>query len=243
MTDSITAYDLRGRVATYDQDMELMHPNRNKMVDIALEIFPFSLDEQFQALDLGVGTGYFTKQFLQKFPQANVLAIDGAQSMVNLAKVRLGQLVNRVKFRTGDFRQLNKLITSKNQFNAVFSSYALHHLNYDEKSIVLNKIISLLSPGGWFVNADLIISDSPLVANRIQEIRIEGIQKRTPESDKRFQTRPSTKNYLKELEKTEGDQPITLSEDLQILNDAGFSDVSIFWLEYREVVYGGIKKR
>ena len=38
--NSITAYDLSARVASYDADMEIMHPNRSKMVDIALEILP-----------------------------------------------------------------------------------------------------------------------------------------------------------------------------------------------------------
>jgi hypothetical protein len=37
---SIAAYELPARVASYDADMDVMHPNRHKMVGIALEIFP-----------------------------------------------------------------------------------------------------------------------------------------------------------------------------------------------------------
>jgi hypothetical protein len=37
---SIAAYDVSQRVKTYDADMELMHPNRSKMVRIALEVPP-----------------------------------------------------------------------------------------------------------------------------------------------------------------------------------------------------------
>jgi hypothetical protein len=39
---SIAAYDVSQRVKTYDADMELMHPNRSKMVQIAIEVLPFS---------------------------------------------------------------------------------------------------------------------------------------------------------------------------------------------------------
>ena len=53
-TGSIKAYDLPERVVSYDADMELMHPNRSKMVDIALEVFPFDPQAHFTALDLGV---------------------------------------------------------------------------------------------------------------------------------------------------------------------------------------------
>ena len=39
--DSIAAYERPARVASYDADMDMMHPNRHKMVEIALEILPF----------------------------------------------------------------------------------------------------------------------------------------------------------------------------------------------------------
>ena len=48
-----------------------------------------------------------------------------------------------------------------------------------------------------------------------------------------------TMHPLNNLERTEVDQPVTLLQDLQILRDAGLADVSVFWLEYRKVVYGG----
>lgn len=40
---SIDAYNSRKRVAAYDADMALMHLNRSKMVEIALEVLPLSL--------------------------------------------------------------------------------------------------------------------------------------------------------------------------------------------------------
>ena len=67
---SIAAYERPARVASYDADMDVMHPNRHKMVSIALEILPFDPTATITALDLGTGTGFFTAKFLERFPQA-----------------------------------------------------------------------------------------------------------------------------------------------------------------------------
>ena len=184
--DSITAYDLPGRVASYDADMELMHPNRSKMVEIALEVLPFETDSPVRALDLGIGTGYFTKRFLKKFPKAKVIGIDGAEAMLDLAKVRLGALAGKVDFITGDFRRLSQLVSNQEKVDAVYSSYALHHLNRSDKLEVIRQALSLLKSGGWFLNADLIIAERPEIEKRIQEIRVRGIVSRARREDCRF---------------------------------------------------------
>ena len=49
---SIEAYDFPERVVSYDADMDLMHPNRAEMVEIALEVLPFDPLADFMALDL-----------------------------------------------------------------------------------------------------------------------------------------------------------------------------------------------
>jgi hypothetical protein len=67
---SIVAYDVSQRVKTYDADMELMHPNRSKMVQVAIEVLPFPRTAALRAIELGIGTGYFTEQFLKHFPNS-----------------------------------------------------------------------------------------------------------------------------------------------------------------------------
>ena len=91
---SIAAYDVSQRVKTYDADMELMHPNRSKMVQIALEVLPFPKTAALRVIDLGIGTGYFTECFLNKFPNSRVLGIDGAPAMIDLAKATRQFLVD-----------------------------------------------------------------------------------------------------------------------------------------------------
>jgi len=238
---SIAAYDVSQRVKTYDADMELMHPNRSKMVQIAIEVLPFPKTAALRAIDLGIGTGYFTKQFLNHFPNSRVLGIDGAQAMVELAKARLTSLASRVQFVIGDFRKLQELASGAGAVDVVFSAYALHHLSLTDKETVLRQVVGLLVPNGWFINADLIVADSPELESQLQEIRVAGIVKRAGGSDNRFPDAASTRRFLADLEKNESDQPFTLAEDLALLRSSGLKHVSAFWLEYRELVSGGQK--
>ncbi len=238
---SIDAYNLRRRVAAYDADMDIWHPKRSKMVQIALEVLPFESDARLVGLDLGIGTGYFTERFLEAFPQAKVHAVDGAKTMIDFAKTRLGDRGRQVSFHVGDFRDLEQLIAGVEGFDVVFSSYALHHLTRDEKVSVVRTAVSLLRPGGWFVNADIVVADTPEVEKRIQEIRVKGIVERARGADPRFADYEATRRFIDELEAKEGDQPLTLTDDLQVLRDAGLRDVAVYWLEYREAVTGGRK--
>jgi ubiquinone/menaquinone biosynthesis C-methylase UbiE len=238
---SIAAYDVSQRVKTYDADMELMHPNRSKMVQIALEVLPFPKTATLRAIDLGIGTGYFTERFLNHFPNSRVLGIDGAQAMIELANARLTSLASRVEFVIGDFRKLQELIPGAGSVDVVFSAYALHHLSRPDKETVLRRVVELLVPGGWFVNADLIVADSAELESRLQQIRIAGIVERAGGADSRFTNSTLTRQFLADLEKNERDQPLTLADDLTLLRSSGLKNVSAFWLEYRELVSGGQK--
>src|SRR5882757_5919570 len=238
---SIAAYDVSQRVKTYDADMELMHPNRSKMIRVAIELLPFPRTVALRAIDLGIGTGYFTRQFLNHFPNSRVLGIDGAEAMVDLAKARLTSLVSRVEFVIGDFRNLQQLAPGAGTADVVFSAYALHHLGRSDKERVLREVVALLVPGGWFINADLTVADSPDLEGRLQQLRVAGIVKRAGGSDTRFTDPASTRRFLADLEKNERDQPLTLAEDLTLLRSSGLKNVSAFWLEYRELVSGGQK--
>jgi len=238
---SIAAYDVSQRVKTYDADMELMHPNRSKMVQIALEVLPFPRTAALRAIDLGIGTGYFTECFLNKFPNSRVLGIDGAPAMMELAKARLKSSESRVEFVIGDFRKLQELAPDAGTVDIIFSAYALHHLSRSDKETVLSRVVELLAPGGWFVNADLIVADSPELESRLQEIRVAGIVERGGGVDNRFADSALTRQFLSDLELKEADQPLTLAEDLALLGSSGLKNVSAFWLEYRELVSGGQK--
>jgi SAM-dependent methyltransferase len=234
--DSIDAYDVPDRVASYDADMDVMHPNRAKMVDVIVEFLPFARDAEFTVLELGIGTGYLTQRLLETFPRARVIGVDGATAMVEMAQARLGDLARRVDFRIGDFRELGALLEAGETVDAAVSAYALHHLDASAKSEVVQQAVEVMRSGGWFLNADLVETESAAVEARVQQLRVDGIMRRAAPGDLRFASESGTRRFLDELQSQEGDQPVTLWEDLEILKRAGLEDACVLWLEYREAV-------
>jgi ubiquinone/menaquinone biosynthesis C-methylase UbiE len=236
---SIDAYDDQHRVLSYDADMDVMHPNRVAMAKVIIEFLPFASGDAVTLLDLGIGTGYLTRQVLLAYTAARVIGVDGANAMVELATARLGAMAGRVEFMVSDFRTLDKVFSSGRSVDAVVSSYALHHLDTSEKLTVLETCLSLLKPGGIFANADLIVASSQFVERRIQQLRVSAIVERAAPADQRFRDEPTTRQFLDDLEAREGDRPMTISAELNLLREAGFVDVDMLWLEHREAVTVG----
>jgi ubiquinone/menaquinone biosynthesis C-methylase UbiE len=240
-SESVAAYDLPERVARYDTDMNLMHPNRPKMIDVAMEVISTVIGGPTVAIDLGIGTGFFTDRLLQRFPSARVIAIDGAAAMMDLARARLGDRTERVQFVVGDFRSLETLLRDVGPVDAVVSSYALHHLNAAEKLELFRKSHELLRPGGILVNADILVSESEAAEKWVQQIRVGGIVRRASGRDPRFPDAAAVRVFLDELEASDADQPLTLRQDVDLVCEAGFREVDVFWKEYREAVFGGVR--
>ena len=119
-------------------------------------------------------------------PNGSATGIDSSDNMVSLVKARLGELSENVDFRVNDFRKIGKILSKNLKLNVIFSSNALHHLNCDEKADVVEQALTLLQPGGWFINADLIVAETPEIDKRIQKIRVKGIVRRAKGVDDRF---------------------------------------------------------
>jgi len=100
-------------------------------------------------LDLGVGTGLLSVELFRQ--GATVVGVDFSPQMLLLARQKMPEgefvcadltkgLPDRVRGRT---------------FDAIVSSYALHHLEDNEKSILLREAVSCLVPGGVLAVADI----------------------------------------------------------------------------------------
>ena len=239
MNKSIEAYNLEERVARYDADMDLMHPNRHKMVEIALEVLPYPPDSRILALDLGIGTGFFTARFLEHYPHGRVIGLDGAEAMLDLARIRLKKLLDRVELVKTPLERGGFDTVLIKRADVIFSSYSLHHLNAVDKLRLLTTLLQQLAPGGWFVNADLVSNPFPEINNIIRDLRVRGVHRRNAGADPRFTAIEKIRHYIRSLEQNECDQPLTIEDDLGLLRQAGIPNASIFWKEFGEVVYGG----
>jgi len=240
-SSSVRAYEIAARVPAYDADMDLMHPNRHKMVEVIIAVLAASTPDPRLVVDLGTGTGFLLDRLLRRFPNCRAVAIDGSQQMVGEAKSRLGTLAQRVEFAIGDLRRPETLQVEIGSADAVVSAYALHHLNLQEKAELMGRCRAPLKEGGWLLNADLVAEEDELLEALTQQMRVSGIVDRAQGRDPRFPNAAATRHFLDELQRNECDQPQKQADDLRIVRDFGYGHVTLFWKDTREVVYGGMR--
>ena len=238
---SVQAYETSARVAAYDADMDLMHPNRHKMVEVIIAVLAASAPEPRLVVDLGTGTGFLLERLLRRFPNCRAVAIDGSRQMVASAKSRLGALAERVDFVVADFRQPEALGVAVEPADAVVSAYALHHLNLQEKANLIGRCRAGLKESGWFLNADLVVSEDEFLEDLTQQMRVSGIVDRAQNRDPRFPDAAATRRFIDDLQRNECDQPQREDDDLRIMRECGYRHVSLLWKDTREVVCGGIR--
>ncbi len=238
---SAAAYDDAARVSQYDAKMNLMHPNRAKMAEVVCAMPPFDAHETVTVLDLGTGTGFLTAYVLQAFPRASIIAVDGAAAMVQQAQARLHEKVQVLTWKICAFQELAKTASALPALNAVVSCFALHHLSAEQKLELYRALFGKIRIGGWFVNADIVAMPNSKIEERYQQLRGLGIQQRARQLLGEERTLEAIAAELAQLEREDGDQPLRLEHDLQLLREAGFQEVDCFWKETREAVWGGVK--
>lgn len=240
-TRSAAAYDDAERVAIYDAKMNIMHPNRTKMAEIVCAMLPFAATEKLTLLDLGTGTGFLTAYLLDAFPHARIIAVDGAAAMMQQAQARLHEKAQALAWEICTFQELARKAAALPQLDAVVSCFALHHLAAEQKLELYRALKERMRRGAWFINADIVTLPNTKIEARYQYLRCLGIQQRTRQQFDEERTLEAIAAELAELERTDGDQPLRLEQDLQLLREAGLQEVDCFWKETREAVWGGCR--
>ena len=108
--------------------------------------------EPLDVLDIGTGTALIPIELCQRVPNLRVVAVDGATSMLHVAKVNiaLAHLEQRILLDRLDAKQLD---LPKNRFAAVVANSIVHHI--PEPLPVLAEAVRVTQPGGLIFMRDL----------------------------------------------------------------------------------------
>ena len=118
-------------------------------------------------------------------------------------------------------------------YDIAVSSLALHHLvSEDDKIKFYKKIYSCLKSGGVFYNADVILGSSSHLQKRYMEKWREYM--RLQVSEEEIEQKWIPLHY-------DEDHPSKLINQLDWLQDIGFTEVDVVWKYYNFAVYGGRK--
>lgn len=108
-------------------------------------------------LDLGTGTARIPIELCKRVDDCRVLASDGAQSMLEVARynVAVCSLETRIQLHLGDAKELN---IDDETFDTVISNSLIHHL--PDPSRAIKEIARLVRAGGRIFVRDLCRPDS-----------------------------------------------------------------------------------
>jgi tRNA (cmo5U34)-methyltransferase len=195
---------------------------------------------QIALLELGCGDGALTAELLKTNHGVSATLLDGGEGMLDKARERLKECRDTA-FIHATFQDLLGGRIALARYDFCVSSMAIHHLDMAEKASLFRLIASCLKPGGHFVDIDVVRASSEelqawylaLWRNWLADMMDRyNVTDETPEDLIRRYQDPSSMN-----------KPDTLEDQLQALEEAGFTDVDCYYKNGIFVVFGGKKSR
>jgi tRNA (cmo5U34)-methyltransferase len=146
-------------------------PHRTEGEAVLLEYVPKNAR---RILDLGTGDGRLLALLKIERPQAMSVALDFSPTMLQAARARFAEnpTIKVVE------HNLDQSLPKLGRFDAVVSSFAIHHCTDERKRSLYAEIFEVLEPGGVFCNLEHVASPSPAMHERF--LTIIGY---TPESE------------------------------------------------------------
>ncbi len=108
-------------------------------------------------LDLGTGDGRLLRLVRHQHPETEAVAIDFSPTMLEAARKTFAAESSVCVIA----QNLDEPLPALGKFDAVISSFAIHHLVHERKQSLYTEIYSLLNPNGVFCNLEHVASPSP----------------------------------------------------------------------------------
>ena len=110
-----------------------------------------------RVLDLGTGDGRLLAVVRRQHPDSEAAAVDFSPAMLEAVRKRFAadSQVSVVE------HNMDSPLPSLGRFDAVISSFAIHHLVHERKRALYDEIFRLLNVGGVFCNLEHVASPTP----------------------------------------------------------------------------------
>ena len=165
-------------------------------------------------LDLGTGDGRLLALVRLDRPEAEGVALDFSPTMIEAARARFaGEARVRVVHHN-----LEDPLPDLGAFDAIVSSFAIHHCSNARKRQLYQEVFDALTPGGVFCNLEHVASATP----RLHQRFLDALGITSAEEDPSNQLAP-------------------LELQLSWLRAIGFEDVDCAWKWMELALLGGIR--
>lgn len=186
-------------------------PHRTEGEAMVLSLVPLTVT---RILDLGTGDGRLLALLKCDRPATQGMALDFSPTMLAQARERFAEDAT-VQVLAHD---LAGPLPALGRFEAIVSSFAIHHLDHDRKRSLYAEVFAHLTPGGIFCNLEHVASPTPNLHRQF----MEELGYRVEDED------PS--NQLLDVE-----------TQLTWLREIGFADVDCYWKWREMALLGGLK--
>jgi tRNA (cmo5U34)-methyltransferase len=181
---------------------------------VVLELVPRDVR---RILDLGAGDGRLLALLRIDRPAARGVATDLSPTMLDAARARFAgdALIEVVEH---DLDSPLGVLGAAGSFDAVVSSFAIHHCSHARKRALYAEVFDLLEPGGVFYNLEHVASPTP----ELHAAFFDALGMSLADEDR-------------------SNQLLDVETQVAWLREIGFTQVDCFW-KWRELaVFGGVK--
>ena len=209
-------------------------------------------DKTDLVIGLGCGVGSLTERVLETFKTAKVIAIDFDPTLLLLAESRLAKFGRRVRIVQEDLRQQSWTDCIEGKADAVVSATTLHWFSAEQLAVLYRQLADILKPGGMFLNADHVASESSAIQKsweqHRQAMRREEDHGHADSWSEFFQAYAEALDMdVDGIRQKIIGQWVAVEEGLPLawhfdqLRECGFSSVDCFWRCDCDAVYGAIR--
>lgn len=217
-------------------------PGREKHARIVTQILQ-TVPNLGLVVDLCCGEGLLSKHILDTIPGSQLAAYDLSEAMLAKTSDHLKPFEGRASTHQFDLSSPDwRTLTGVGAF---VSSLAVHHLNGHKKQQLYKDLYQMLQPGGLFVLIDIVLPTRSVgvkVAAQEWDIYVKQKVRKSGADPAIFRTfKKEGWNFFDDPTADPIDQPSGLLEQLNWLEQAGFVDADVFWMDAGHVVMGGWK--
>lgn len=218
---------LRIRVTEYDRLIRTLIPGYDEMLSTIARWVAETVPPDGFAVDLGGGTGSLASAIVERCPKVRIEVRDVDSRMLEIAKGRLSNHSDRVKFVETSFEE------PLPECDAVVATISLHHVkDLGEKTRIYKNIYRALRRRGVFLNGDATMNPDEPAKHGYYRFWSDFMKSKGISDD---DVRQHFANWTGE------DRYFSLHEELQALASAGFRNPDCFWKLGPFAVYGGLK--